>query len=164
MFQWKERHLYIWLDINFVFTAKSASKSSVTCSNTSTVKRKEYTCSFPDCNYVTTYVKDLQRHVRTHTGERPYTCPHCNKDFNRSDKLRVHIRWHTGDKPFKCPQCMYILDSFKLLYLDFIFDKVSKYCILHICLSFPFDESLQCFYNKQPAFWKKRIQLLRTLC
>jgi transcription factor STE12 len=32
--------------------------------------------------------------VRTHTQERPYICPHCNKAFSRSDNLAQHRRTH----------------------------------------------------------------------
>ena len=34
------------------------------------------------------------RHVRTHTQERPYICPHRNKAFSRSDNLAQHRRTH----------------------------------------------------------------------
>lgn len=71
------------------------------------ISRKVYHCNTEGCGYETSYIKDLQRHKRKHTGERPFSCHHCGKNFNRSDKLRIHIRWHTGDKPFKCDQCDY---------------------------------------------------------
>ena len=32
-----------------------------------------------------------QRHVRTHTQERPYPCPYCNKAFSRSDNLAQYV-------------------------------------------------------------------------
>lgn len=35
--------------------------------------------------------QDLERHMLTHTGEKPYQCPHCPHRTNRIGNLKTHV-------------------------------------------------------------------------
>lgn len=55
-------------------------------------------CGFGDCRMVFTRSEHLARHVRKHTGERPFQC-HCQKSFSRLDNLRQHCQTVHSDVP-----------------------------------------------------------------
>ncbi|XP_058819992.1 zinc finger protein 3 homolog [Topomyia yanbarensis] len=54
------------------------------------------------CGKMVTYMKD---HMRLHSGDKRYQCPHCERSFIQSNNLIYHVRKHTGEKPFACDKC-----------------------------------------------------------
>ncbi|KAH6922017.1 hypothetical protein HPB50_007549 [Hyalomma asiaticum] len=57
-------------------------------------------CTF--CNKAFPQQWRLRRHLRIHTGDRPYKCPFCPMAYNQKCILMGHLRRHTGDKPYEC--------------------------------------------------------------
>lgn len=64
---------------------------------------KPYTCEY--CGKSFAYSTSCRRHERTHVEGKPFKCSHCQKAFSDSTNMKAHIRIHTGEKPYRCTIC-----------------------------------------------------------
>lgn len=66
---------------------------------------RPYKCPVEACDRRFSRSDELTRHIRIHTGQKPFQCRICMRAFSRSDHLTTHVRTHTGEKPFSCDIC-----------------------------------------------------------
>ena len=49
--------------------------------------------------------KNLAKHMRIHTNEKPYEYDVCEKRYSDGGNLQRHMRIHTNEKPYECDVC-----------------------------------------------------------
>lgn len=66
---------------------------------------KPYCCE--TCGIRMSEMGNLKKHMKLHTGHKPYPCLYesCDRRFFGSSERTIHMRRHMGEKPYKCDQC-----------------------------------------------------------
>ncbi|KAF0044148.1 hypothetical protein F2P81_003306 [Scophthalmus maximus] len=72
----------------------SAEQQREPCRAASNQKRMNTSHRCHSCSKCFPSRSKLQRHVMTHTGQRPYNCETCGKRFRQKTHLRIHCRTH----------------------------------------------------------------------
>ncbi|ODV84714.1 hypothetical protein CANARDRAFT_200432, partial [[Candida] arabinofermentans NRRL YB-2248] len=81
-------------DSNLKNSSTNSLPSPINNTNNKTKKKSRgriFQCSgYQNCSMSFTRSEHLARHIRKHTGERPFKCEHCSRRFSRLDNLRQH--------------------------------------------------------------------------
>lgn len=96
------------------------------------------------------------------TGEKPFSCPHCNRAFADRSNLRAHLQTHSDVKKYQCKNCSKTFSRMSLLHKH----EESGCCVAHwtgIPFQPPPKKELCCVAIFFFFFSKKKKETVREL-